>query len=72
MNGGPISADTLLQVFGPAGLFIGFLIWNSLQDRKERELRRLADVRLALALERFCQKFAGRSLPASGNDDVQT
>lgn len=70
MSGGPITADVLLQTFGPPGLFIAYLIWNSLLDRKERELRRAADVRLAVALERFCRKFAGRSLPAGDDSDV--
>lgn len=70
MSAGPVTAEALLQAFGPPGLFIAFLIWNSLLDRRERELRRQADVRLAVALERFCRKFAGRSLPAGEDQDV--
>lgn len=63
-----VSAETLLQTFGPAGLFISYLIWSQLLDRKERDLRRVADVRLAIALERFCQKFVGRPLPEERED----
>lgn len=69
MNG-PITAEALLQVFGPTALPVAYLVWTSMLDRKERELRRLADVRLAVALERFCQKFSGRSLPGAGSDNV--
>lgn len=60
----------LFSTLGVAGPFIWYLISEKSKDREERELRRKADIRLAIALERFVQRLTGQvlTIPEGEND----